>query len=178
MRYLELPIVGQRVTIRSLAEIDEALRSLAAPWASGDGWSGTEIELALAKYGIVDRWCDGDARELERGLHGVAALRANGFQRNDDAAALSSEDAAVAREVSELGAMQLAALADELGACVLKLFLNDDMTLEEHMAPNLSRYRAGLPPVLPSNYFPRTFVVTDACLTNAPSIWLSKHFYL
>lgn len=30
----------------------------------------------------------------------------------------------------------------------------------------------------PPDYFPRTFTVTDACITNASLIWLGKHFYL
>jgi len=30
----------------------------------------------------------------------------------------------------------------------------------------------------PAQYFPCQFVVSDACLTNCSSIWLSKHFYL
>ena len=31
---------------------------------------------------------------------------------------------------------------------------------------------------LPSDYFPRQFRVRDACVTNGPTIWLGKHFYL
>jgi hypothetical protein len=30
----------------------------------------------------------------------------------------------------------------------------------------------------PSSYFPATFIVRDCCITNAPSLWLGKHFYL
>lgn len=30
----------------------------------------------------------------------------------------------------------------------------------------------------PDQYFPCTFMVCDACLTNCSSIWLNKHFYL
>jgi hypothetical protein len=30
----------------------------------------------------------------------------------------------------------------------------------------------------PGSYFPTTFIVRDCCITNAPSLWLEKHFYL
>lgn len=31
---------------------------------------------------------------------------------------------------------------------------------------------------LPDDYFPRTFVVEDACITNTDLAWFNKHFYL
>jgi hypothetical protein len=31
---------------------------------------------------------------------------------------------------------------------------------------------------LPDNYFPRPFMVEDACVTNTNWAWLNKHFYL
>jgi hypothetical protein len=31
---------------------------------------------------------------------------------------------------------------------------------------------------IPNGYLPRSFRVEDACVTNASSVWLWKHFYL
>jgi hypothetical protein len=31
---------------------------------------------------------------------------------------------------------------------------------------------------IPEGYLPRSFRVVDACVTNAASVWLWKHFYL
>jgi hypothetical protein len=31
---------------------------------------------------------------------------------------------------------------------------------------------------LPDDYFPRTFLVEDACVTNTGWVWFNKHFYL
>jgi hypothetical protein len=31
---------------------------------------------------------------------------------------------------------------------------------------------------LPSGYFSQIFVIGDACITNAKSVWFHKHFYL
>jgi hypothetical protein len=31
---------------------------------------------------------------------------------------------------------------------------------------------------MPPGFWPNAFVVRDACLADAPSIWLAKHFYM
>jgi len=56
---------------------------------------------------------------------------------------------------------------------VIKIILDaagDDRSPEER----IQHYEIGVPP----GYLPRRFVVRDACVTNAPSIWLGKHLYL
>jgi len=73
----------------------------------------------------------------------------------------------------------LAELAEDLNAqqLVVRLFLE------------LPQGSAGLPKpgepanlfepfTLPTDYFPRTFTVSDACITNAGFVWFHKHFYL
>jgi hypothetical protein len=54
----------------------------------------------------------------------------------------------------------------------LKLFLH-----AEKQVPALATFTALREP-LPAGFWPATFIVDDACLTNARSIWLMKHLYL
>ncbi len=129
-------------------------------------WSSNDVFLCLAKYGLIDRQCEVDARHAEGGLRGVAALRANGFVAGANA---TTEDRKFAA-----GCMD--DLAQEMGPCVLKLFLQDQLPDNPRMAHFMETYTKGQPELLPG-YWPRGFVVTDACITNAPSIWSEKHFY-
>jgi hypothetical protein len=165
LRYRELPIIGRRVVIESLDAVEHVLRQLATPWITRDSrWDGCDVVAGLAKYGLLDRWCNVEPRELEVALRGIPALRANGFQRSEpdpDPAAAAHDRAFVAGCLEDL--------AGDLGPCVLKLFLNDQL-------PHDIRVR-GLRE-LPRDYFPRPFIVTDACITNASGIWFCKHFYL
>ena len=104
---------------------------------------------------------------------GIPALRTNGFARAEP-----DPDPELQAEMRALAAECVVQLAESLGSCVLKLFLKDGLSDELRFGHNIDRYRAGLGPELLPNYFPRPFVVTDACITNAPTIWLGKHFYL
>lgn len=58
------------------------------------------------------------------------------------------------------------------GACVLKVFLQDPTATPERM-----RAQRGGPSIL-AGYFPTELVVLDACVTNAPSVWFAKYFYI
>jgi hypothetical protein len=174
LRYRPLPIIGKRVVIETLDDVEHVLRQLVTPWITRDSrWTGCDVELGLAKYGLLDRWCNVDPRELEGAMPGIAALRANGFARGEP-----DPDPAVEAEARALAEECFVDLAADLGRGVLKLFLNDDLPGDLRFRRNHARYSAGLAPVLLDDYFPRPFVVTDACITNAPMIWLGKHFYL
>jgi hypothetical protein len=176
LRYLPLPIIGQRVVIETLDAVEHVLRQLATPWITRESvWDGCDIEGGLAKYGLVDRWCTVDPRMLAGTdvLRGVPALRANGFSRREPEP--DPEEEAQMRGFEQGCLLDLSA---ELGPCVLKLFLNDGLPDELRFQHNHDRYRAGLMPELLPSYFPRGFIVTDACITNAQTIWLGKHFYL
>ena len=174
LRYRPLPIIGQRVVIEASDDIEHVLRQLVTPWITRESqWDGCNIALGLAKYGILDRRCNVSPRELEGAIRGTAALRENGFVRREP-----DPDPEVEAELRELEADCLVDLAADLDSCVLKLFLNDGLSDELRFNHNRDRYRAALAPELLPDYFPRTFVVTDACISNAPSIWRGKHFYL
>jgi hypothetical protein len=167
LRYRALPIIGQRLVIETLDDVEHVLRQLVTPWITRDSnWDGCDVALGLAKYGLLDRWCNVDARELDGAMPGIAALRENGYAGEADA------------DTREPAAGYLVDLATSLGPCVLKLYLHDGLDDELRFRHNFDRYRAGLAPELLPDYFPRPFIVTDACITNAPLIWLAKHFYL
>lgn len=169
LRYRELPIIGKSVVIETLADVPHVLRQLAAPWLAREPvWEGTDIEAGLAKYGLIDRWCETLPSMLDGGVVGIAALRANGFSGEPDPD----------HEVQDFVDGCIIDLVETLGPPVLKLFLEDKLPVTDKFAHNKARYEARLRPVLLPEYFPRGFVITDACVTNARAIWLGKHFYL
>jgi hypothetical protein len=176
LRYRSLSVIGQRVVVEELAEAEPALVRLVQPWAPGPrAWDGCEITAGLAKYGLLDRWCEVGPELLDDAatLSGVRALRVNGFARWDP-----DPDPAAEAELRAFAAGCMADLADSLGPCQLKLFLHDDLSDEVRFHHNGERYRSGLLPELLPGYFPRTFTVADACVANASLIWICKHFYL
>ena len=71
---------------------------------------------------------------------------------------------------------------------MLKLFLDEfpKRDMEQFIAHLFSTGKAellnggsaGSLDSLLENYFPKTFEVADACLTNAAFIWFHKHFYM
>jgi hypothetical protein len=167
LRYRPLPLIGQRLRIDSLDAVEPALRALVSPWiAAGAPWGGCDVVGGLAKYGLIDRSFDAPPALLEdpSTLVGIAALRANGMGLRAE----PDPDPEIAAAEAEMNADFLRDLADKLGSCVLKVFLDDDVD-----GARRPRRLSLLP-----EYFPRVFTVTDACVTNADGIWMGKHFYL
>lgn len=75
---------------------------------------------------------------------------------------------------------------DETDVCVTSLFeevtsdvfllkLMLDVVNDERSVPERLRHTVK---GLPAGYLPRMFRVRDACITNGPTLWLGKHFYL
>lgn len=162
--------------IESLVDVEPTLQRLVEPWISGPrAWDGCDIEAGLAKYGLLDRRCEVTLDHLEdpATLLGIRALRVNGFARTEP-----DPDPELQAEMRAFAADCLVDLAADLGPCMLKIFLHDDLSDELRFEHNKDRYRAGLRPELLPGYFPRRFTVTDACITNASLIWFGKHFYL
>jgi hypothetical protein len=170
LRYQPLPIIGQHVVIETLDAVEHVLRQLATPWLTRESrWDGCDILGGLAKYGLLDRWCNVDARHLDGAMPGIPALRANGFTRGEP-----DPDPQIEADTRALETECLAQLEADLGPCVLKLFLNDHIPMDVRFRGRQAMLERELPP----GYFPRPFTVTDACITNAPGIWFGKHFYL
>jgi hypothetical protein len=170
LRYRTLPIVGTHLVIESLDDVDHMLRQLVTPWITADPtWDGSDVRATLAKYGLLDRRCPVSARQLEGSMPGIEALRLNGWGPGEP-----DPDPDVEAEVRAFGEASIVDLASSLGEPVLKIFLNDH--LPDDIRVGHDRVRGPLE-LLPG-YFPCAFTVTDACITNAPSIWIGKHFYL
>src|SRR5713101_4650276 len=82
LRYWPLPVIGERVVIETLDDVERVLRQLGAPWLTHDSkWGGCDIAGGLAKYGLLDRWCNVEARQLDGAMRGIRALRASGVVR-------------------------------------------------------------------------------------------------
>jgi hypothetical protein len=172
LRYRPLAhLIGRRVRVDSLAGVELALAGLA-----GDvRWeANVHLEGALAKYGLVDARGAAPHAWLEHSgtLPGIATLRACGFV---PARGERWEE----HDLSDFGGANalLEQLVEDLGErrCICKLMLRDDIPDAEHQA-RLMKAKRGLR--LPATYFPRTFEVVDACVTNSDFVWFARHFYL
>src|SRR6266404_4446149 len=190
LKYRELPaLIGRRVVVTSAAsacaEVHAQLHGSLPYGARFKGPESQYITRALAKYGILDPeftvpgilWEPGDSL-------GLRLLEEFGFVVRD-----------------QLPAEQLGLLDDKDPTCleqlrediieqrtVLKVFLNEQpkRDMKQYIAHLFSTGKAellnggstgSLDPLL-ENYFPKTFEVADACLTNAEFIWFHKHFYM
>lgn len=181
LRYRELSdLIGQRVTIASLAAVEAALRRVAKRWLASDAVmrQPRTAEGTLFKYGLIDAEFVASSRLLEDEdtIEGLDAMRACGF--------LPRRGVVWERDEVACGAAFAHELADDLakGVCVLKLMLKDDLPVDGHMRWLQDAVNHGhdgsVPLRLPADYLPRELTVADACVTNAGFVWFSKHLYL
>jgi hypothetical protein len=172
LRYRSLDhLIGRPVEIRDIGRVEEAVRSALGPdLPDGCRLAGPEPIYrhgAVAKYGILDLVFSvpgempiGDVRG------GLALLHDLGFLPGGDGPQHRVCDDPLCLEM----------LQEELdeGRVWLLLFLEggrpDGSRVED--ADGQVDYR------IPEGYLPRPFLVVDACLTNARSVWLWKHFYV
>jgi hypothetical protein len=120
-------------------------------------------EGAIAKYGILDLTFGIGSTSSEIPRPGLGILRPLGL--------VDGGEGADALEVSDDFLRDLT-LESEAGHPYLKVFLETQDALPPR--DSLRRLREGMP----AGFWPHLFVVRDACLTNTPSIWLAKHFYM
>lgn len=118
----------------------------------------------VAKYGLLDLCFSIDNPGLSSGsLCGLSTLRNLGFlekpTEGDDREGLDFLRNDLLGEIRE-------------SRYYLKVFLKADYDVEE--SERMRRARKGMP----RNFWPREFVVVDACITNARLIWINKHFYV
>jgi hypothetical protein len=181
LRYRELPeLIGQRVTIRSPETAGESLRRLAGRWVTEAAVLRHPeiVEGTLFKYGMIDAELDA-ARGLldhEATIVALEVMRECGF--------LPRRGVPWAADDVACGAGFAHELAEDLarGECLVKLWLRDDIPVEEHMqrlctAADHGVNRPGRTSRAPG-YLPRELTVTDACVTNASFVWFSRHLYL
>lgn len=158
-------LTGVTVEVQSTeTALDDVLRVVGASIPITVTTKGPELyyrEGAIAKYGILDVTFGVGSTPLEIRRPGLGILRSLALV---DASSESTDftDDFVSDLVSE----------SEVGALYLKVFLETEAPLP--VIDSLGRLRQGMP----AGFWPHRFVVRDACLTSAPSIWLAKHFYL
>jgi hypothetical protein len=121
--------------------------------APGDGELLTRLSRReLAKLGFL-------GQEVR-----MPGVKEEGDQGDDELAAEAS-DICVDLLLKEIAAERL----------FVMLFLeaiSDRRSLHERELATLTDFQ------LPSDFFPATFQVRDACISNASSIWVQRHFYL
>lgn len=168
LRYRPLEqVVGRTVLVRDLDAVEEAVRvELGDEFPAACRLDGPGLIYrhgAVAKYGILDLRFSAPDDLLVDAASGVPLLRELGF--------LPGAGTEQPQQVCD-DPVCLEMLAEEIavGRVFLSLFLEGG--------------RPGSTPAelvqlqIPEGYLPRSFRVVDACVTNAASVWLWKHFYL
>ena len=125
------------------------------------------LEIALAKYGLIDVQLSVSSRHLAAcSLISGETLRELGFISTPEEKDYISKNA-LEPDKEDIGLLDLLVEDVEANEAMIKLFLKTT----ESRSPRLSLKLA-------DDYFPQTFVIEDACLTNSNYVWLNKHFYL
>ncbi|MBE9229693.1 hypothetical protein IQ264_30275 [Phormidium sp. LEGE 05292] len=181
LKYLSLSeLFGRQVMIHSVDTVEDNIRHALGDIVPEGCRLLTEPQLMkgmLAKYDFLDLTFSVPAYLLQSHYEsGISLLKALYFIRDP-----SQED------------------IDELEYKELSEFLGDDPTFLAELAEDVSKNmtvcrmilnsshprewdknnrRMAMTASLPSGYFPQIFVIGDACITNALSVWLHKHFYL
>jgi hypothetical protein len=163
LRYRPLEhLVGRFVEVHDLGTVEEAIRTaLGEDFPEGCRLVGPEMDsrqVAVARNGILDLRFSAPA-DLLTGAHtGLPLLRELGFLRGREVGPQQSVcDDPICLEMLQED-------IDE-GQVYLKLFLEGGPP-EQRELP------------IPDGYLPRPFRIVDACVANARSVWLWKHFYL
>jgi hypothetical protein len=157
LRYRTLPeLIGRSILIPSIRDV---LGTVASSFELGSPVNpDARFEGMIAKYGILDlefHSLQPNLGRQDRG--GVALLKELCFVHEDRTEEnLEEEDWCLELLEESISERQ-----------IVKLFLRCDLDL--HGNPR---------DVLQHSAPPCTFVVTDACLTNADYVWFNKHFYL
>ncbi|HTB72740.1 MAG TPA: hypothetical protein VK762_05835 [Polyangiaceae bacterium] len=166
-RYRPLPsLEGSKLPVASFDAVEGGLRALLEENGLRPTiFDGNNFRASIAKYDLIDVRFGTSPAALEHAdtRTGLAALRELGFLE-------SPQD-------GEDGGSCLEMLAEDIndGICQIKLFLQAE-TPRNVRDPVVRRQMIKLK--LPKDYFPRNFILGDACVTNANGIWLEKHLWL
>jgi len=155
-------LTGRRVRVASAESAhDDVIAALAEPFPGAAATTRDPRELTgpVEKYGILDLTYRLAATSLPLQRPGLGILQEVGVSEGDPA------DPAFGHEF--LGDLASECEGPQL---YLKIFLRS----EKEPASRWSIHGYQLPP----DFWPATFILDDACLTNSRSIWLMKHFYL
>lgn len=172
LRYCSLPkLLDRRVEVSSLETFESDLFAILGGDLPADSRlvspDKRHLEIALAKYGLIDVKLSVSSKHLAAcSLINVETLRELGFVSTPEEKEYVSQNT-LEPNGEDIGLLDLLVEDAEVNEAMIKLFLK---TTESH-SPRLSLKLA-------DDYFPQTFVVEDACLTNSDYVWLNKHFYL
>jgi hypothetical protein len=174
LRYRPLARLGGRVVeVTDLDRIEDAVRTaLGTDLPDGCGLAGPEPpfrEGAVAKYGILDlRFTAPGDMLAGDALTGVPQLRQLGFLPGGEAGPLH-------RVCDDPTCLEILQEDLDEGRTWLLLFLEGGEPGDDSRVTGPDgRFSFRVP----TGYLPRPFKVIDACVTNARSVWLWKHFYL
>jgi hypothetical protein len=184
LRYRALPAAkGKLVTVRDAgAVVEDVVHQLGSVLPRQFRYDpATRVEFApVVKHGILELTFEAPLAECEAltrlprreltelGFLGQQAqlpsAKGEGDQEDDEMAVDATD-----------GCLDL--LFDEIASerLFVKLFfdaISDRRSLQERELATLTGFQ------LPPDFFPATFRVRDACLTNAASIWVQRFFYL
>jgi hypothetical protein len=171
LRYRPLPaLVGRTVVVDAVGVVESSLRTLVVTQGIEPGrWLERNVVGTIAKYDLIDAEFEAAPEALDHPdtRTGIPVLRELGLLPGDGANPLAPED--------DLGCFDLIADGIDSGGSALKVFLTSEVR-RDRRDPTVMEQMIRLQ--LPTDYFPRRFVVDDACITNSASVWLGKHFYL
>ncbi len=122
---------------------------------------------AVAKYGLLDLEYRLTPDELTTNYRcGISLLKELGLIAHNDRDELLDEDEkADAFEFFKMSCEEL-----DLQQVFFKLFLTTPKEWEYTIQSNDEE--------ISRTYWPREFTIKDACVTNLPSVWFARHFYM
>lgn len=182
-----LDIIGQEIEMSSLETIEADIRKTLGDLFPKESVLISTIQpMAIAKYGILDLEFQVPNPILEANYqNGISLLGELGFVNQPEQYPNIHQidlDFAFLADLAD-DPFCLIELAQDISKnqTFLKLFLTgqpvlEARNLEQMSAQTARRFFDNL--TLPSDYFPQTFRVVDACFTNASFVWFHKHFYL
>ena len=169
LRYRTLrELIGRRVLVNSLESLETDIhQTLAATVVSDCELVKPErkyLERAIAKYGILDLTFHAPQSLIETDYEtGIALLKALHFVTHK---ANSEKTDEIVKQFEDLG---LSALEENLAEqkSLVRLYMQAEAFVRN--SDNLL--------AIPPSFFPRDFMIEDACATNGDSVWLNRHFY-
>lgn len=171
-------LVGRRIIIYSVDTVEDDIRRELGSIVPEGCRLLTESQLMkgmMAKYDFLDLTFSAPAYLLNSQYEsGISLLKALHFIRDP-----SEEDDEEDDEVSELfrdDPTCLGHLVEDVSKnmTVCRMLLNSTHPRDWDKNNRIMALELRLP----FGYFPQVFVIGDACITNAKSVWFHKHFYL
>jgi hypothetical protein len=174
LRYLPLPeFVGQQVMIQSVDTVADDIRCALSGIFPEECNLLTEagiLEGMMAKYNFLDLTFSAPPYLLESQYQsGISLLKDLGFIRKPSEVEEYDDDFEGFNEGFIMNILTDIAKDISKNITVLRLFLTTDPPPQEEI-----NWEIDLPP----EYLPRLFIIKDACIANAGSVWFHQYFYL